>query len=351
MQFTPVWRAVTLISNDCARIKLTCSNSQADSALKNPSPHFSGFEFRRAMTMNVLLFGNAFALINRTIGGEILSLSILDPMTVSLELVGNTPYYRTADYSRVPGSDVLHLRAPSGNALWGESPVQVCKAAIELLASQELMAEQTYLNAANPKIALLHPGKLSAEAMQKVEADYMAKHSGSSNAGRPFIGIEGLKVERISSTVDDSGLQSARSFSIEDVGRIYGIPGLLLGHSDAGNRYGNLEWTQRMYLDTCLQAWLSSWTAEILSKLCGPADSVLFDVDQIIKPGMAETMAALRTATEAGFMTRNEARARLDLDPLPGLDEPTLALNVGTGGGSTNIGADTSQEAGTNENF
>jgi hypothetical protein len=37
--------------------------------------------------------------------------------------------------------------------------------------------------------------------------------------------------------------------------------------------------------------------------------------------------------------------------PLDGLDEPTLALNVGTGGGSTNIGTDTSAQEGTANDF
>jgi hypothetical protein len=62
-------------------------------------------------------------------------------------------------------------------------------------------------------------------------------------------------------------------------------------------------------------------------------------------------MAALRTGVEAGFLTRNEARAIIDLDPLPGLDEPTLALNVGTGGGTTNLGTDTSAQEGTANDF
>jgi hypothetical protein len=48
-------------------------------------------------------------------------------------------------------------------------------------------------------------------------------------------------------------------------------------------------------------------------------------------------------------MTRNEAREELDMDPLPGLDDPIVAKNMGTGGGTTNIGADTS--AGSSNDF
>jgi hypothetical protein len=55
-------------------------------------------------------------------------------------------------------------------------------------------------------------------------------------------------------------------------------------------------------------------------------------------------MAALRTGVEAGIITRNEARARLDMPPIDGLDDPIVALNMGTGGGQTNLGKDTSED-------
>jgi hypothetical protein len=50
-------------------------------------------------------------------------------------------------------------------------------------------------------------------------------------------------------------------------------------------------------------------------------------------------------------MTRNEAREELDLAPLPGLDAPIVALNMGTGGGQTNLGSDTSEQEGTPNDF
>jgi phage portal protein BeeE len=120
---------------------------------------------------------------------------------------------------------------------------------------------------------------------------------------------------------------------------------------DVGSSYGTMEWLSRMYVDSCLSAWLSVWRSEILAKLATPYDSVVFDTDALIRPGMAETMAALRTAVEAGYMTRNEARERLDMEPLDGLDEPIVALNMGTGGGQSNLGSDTSEQEGTPNDF
>jgi hypothetical protein len=78
---------------------------------------------------------------------------------------------------------------------------------------------------------------------------------------------------------------------------------------------------------------------------------VSFDLDSLQRPSLAEQMASLRTGVEAGFITRNEAREWLDLEPLPGLDAPIVAKNMGTGGGTTNIGNDTSETAGSPNDF
>lgn len=350
LRYTPIYRAVSLIANDAARVPLEVSATGADSVLRSPSPYMPAFEFRRAMTMQMLLWGNACAAINRTRGGELLELILLDPESVSLDVTGKTPVYNTAEFGKLAPEQVFHLRAPSAAGMWGESPIGLCRRAVEIIAAQEQMTYQAYVNAGNPKIAIVHPGKLSLENLQKIESDYMKRHSGSRNAGRPLVLGEGVKIERISSTIDDTGLEAAKRYSIGDVSRLLGVPASYLSEN-VGNAYGSMEWLSRMYVDACLVHWLEAWRSEILAKLATPFDSVVFDLDALIRPGIAEHMAALRTGVEAGFLTRNEARARLDMAPLDGLDEPTLALNVGTGGGSTNIGTDTSAQEGTANDF
>lgn len=352
LRYTPVYRAVTLISSDLARIDSSISAPIANSLWQSPTPLMSAFEFRRSLTLQACLWGNGFALINRTRGGELLSLVPLDPDSVSLDTTGPVPFYRAAAYpgAQIPMESMLHVRAPGTTGLWGESPVRLCKTSMSIMAAQEQMALSAYGNGGNPKLAFVHPGPLSLEARQRIMADYEQRHAGSENGGRPVVLAEGMRIERISSTLDDTGLEAARKFSVGDVSRIYGVPASYLSE-DVGSSYGSMEWLSRMYVDACLQQWLHAWKAELLMKLASPFDSMTWDLDSLIRPGIAEQMAALRTGVEAGFLTRNEARERLDLPPLPGLDEPTLALNVGTGGGQTNAGADTSAEAGTPNDF
>ncbi len=340
LAYTPVYRAASLIANDVARTPLEVSDDIVSRLLAQPNRWQNGFEFRRSLTMQALLYGNAFAVINRTVGGDLLELLPVDIESVSLDLTKAEPYYRTRQYGDVPIQSMLHVRAVGLDGLWGESPVRLCRTSLQVLAAQEQAQLEVMKNAGNPKIAIVHPGPMGLPARQMVMEDYLKHHAGAENAGKPLVLAEGMRVERISSTLDDAGISAARRYSVEDVARIYGVPTSYLSEHSSSS-YGSMEWLSRMYLDGCLAHWFAAWSAEITAKLA-PFAELHFDADLISRPSLAEQMAALRTGVESGVITRNEAREWLDLDPLPGLDEPIVAKNMGTGGGTTNVGTDTS---------
>jgi hypothetical protein len=79
-----------------------------ETLLRQPNRYMSGYEFRRAMMLQACLFGNSFALINRTRGGELLELMPLDIESVSLDVTGlrallpNPPVRRRAARGHVP---------------------------------------------------------------------------------------------------------------------------------------------------------------------------------------------------------------------------------------------------------
>jgi HK97 family phage portal protein len=342
LAFTPVYRAASLIANDIARTPLEIDDDIAARLIAQPNRWQNGFEFRRALTLQALLYGNAFAVINRTVGGDLLELLPVDIESVSLDLTKAEPFYKTRQYGEVPMASMLHVRAVGLDGLWGESPVRLCRTSLQILAAQESSQLEVMRNAGNPKLAIVHPGPMGAPAKQMVAEDFVKHHAGAANAGRPLVLSEGMKVERISSTLDDAGIAAARRYSVEDVSRIYGVPTSYLSEHST-NAYGSMEWLSRMYVDACLSHWFAAWQAEITAKLA-PFGEMHFDADTISRPSLAEQMAALRTGVESGVITRNEAREWLDLDPLPGLDEPIVAKNMGTGGGTTNIGANTSEQ-------
>lgn len=335
LAYTPVWRAITLLSNDIARCDYTSSP-----LLQNPNSQMSRFGFWQTVMMQTLLYGNSFAVIQRDGHGDAVELWPIDPWRVTLVRTpkGNL-VYKIADLGEIPPEDMVHIKFGSVTGLWGDSPISMNKTSLSLGVSQENYLLAQSVNGGGNQLVISHPGRLNEDARRDITTEYKKNHAGPSNAGKPMVLTEDSKVFAVSQSIADAGLHAARSRSIEDVGRIFGIPSFMLGEIGS-SAYGGLEAQNRAYLDHCLSPWFASISQEIELKL---QTKMVYDLDLFRIPPLAELMAALRTGIEAGLLTKNEARDYLDLAPVPGGDEFSQALNLGAGGGSTNIGTDTSK--------
>lgn len=336
--YSPVYRAATLISNDVARTPAHFDNPELERIWRRPNRYQSGFDFIRSMTQQAVLYGNAFALINRRKNGTIYELMPLSIGSVSLEVTGPDPVYITQEYGRVQPENILHIKASLLEGIWASSPVNLCQTSLSIAVGQENATFDMVMNAGGvPKLAIISPTQLNIAARQAIQHEYLKNHSGSTNASKPIVLSENMKIEKISSMFETDAFTKAKSLSVADVSRIFGVPVSYLGENS--NTYGTMEWLSRMYLDGCLSHWFETWKAEFELKL---GEAPVFDTDMIVRPSLAETFAALRTGVEAGIISRNEAREFFDYEEIDGLDEFIVAKNMGTGGGTTNIGSDTS---------
>lgn len=337
LNFTPVYRAVNLISNDIARTPGEFENPSLQRIWDRPNRFQSGYDFRRQITMQALLYGNSFALINRKKSGEIYELVPLPIGSVQLDITRPVPFYKVNGYGDIPAENILHIKAAPLEGLWAHSPVQLCKTALMIGLNQENNVKGNAEGGGLPNMAFITPGPMNMAGRQAIINDFLKNHTGK-HAGKPIVLSENTRIERLSSTSVAADVETARKYSIEDVSRIYGIPSAYLGQN-AGNVYGSLEWMSRAYLDHCLSHWFHAWKSEFLLKLDEEPE---FDTDLLVKPPLAELFSALRTGVEASIITRNEAREIMDYEEVEGGDEFIQAKNMGTGGGQTNIGIDTS---------
>ena len=350
MQHTAVFRACTLIANDLARVPLDVEDGTVDALLRSPNRWMSGFELRRTITLQAALLDNSFALINRTRAGDLLELIPMQVDSVTLDITGREPLYRSSQYGDLSPEQVLHIRTTGYNGLWGESPARICRTAITTAMAQETAQLNAMQNGGQGKLAFIHPNTMSEPARQNLAEKFMSNHAGPENSGRPIILHEGMRVERIASNVDQAGIDLSRKYSIHDVSRIFGVPVSYLSEHSS-QPYGSMEWLGRMYVEACLSHWFAAWESELRTKLVGPVSRIAFDADAIMRPSLAEQMAALRTGVESGIISPNEARGMLDMEPRAGGDEYVMGLNMGAGGGATNLGTDTSANAGTPNDF
>lgn len=338
LQLVPVYRAVTLISNDIGRLPVQVGapgarglepvpSAVADLLEGDANRYMGGFEFRRTLTLQVLRYGNAFAQVVRSGRGEVLELIPLLPSDVTMQVSSNVVTYRHAEIGELAADDVLHLRAPGGDGLWGESPIRLAREALGLQKAMNKTAGALYRNAGVPKLAFIHPGALSAAAMQSISESYLTKHGGSENAGRPLVLGEGMRIERVNQTLEDQMFAASRDYSVQEVSRLFGVPTVYLSEHSRSTFATIVELT-RSYWDTCLAHWCAVWGDEVRRKLLPPGLKVLWDTRDMLKGSFADQVGALRSAVEVGLLSQNEARERLGLLPVEGGDDILRPANT-----------------------
>jgi HK97 family phage portal protein len=351
----PVYRAISMIGNDLGRLPVSVATGEGRSTTTVPSAvtdllqldanrYHGAFEFRRTLTTQALRYGNAFAQIVRSGRGELLELVPLLPADVTLHVTNGQVTYRHTQLGEMEPESLLHIRAPGGDGLWGESPIRLAREALGLMRAMEKAGGSLYKNAGVPKLAFVHPGTLSAAAQQSIAESYLTKHGGPANAGRPLVLGEGMRIEKINATLEDQMWAVAREFSIQEVSRLFGVPVVYLSdHSRA--TFASIVELTRTYWDGCLSHWCAVWGEEVRKKLLAPGQRVLWDTRDLLKGSFADQVSALRSAIEVGLLSQNEARERLGMPPVEGGDEILRPANTLVGTDETDEDGDVADDA------
>ena len=334
-----VQRALNLISSDVARLPMRIVSSTSDgskieqhgptSKLLNdwPTQALHSHAWRRHIVREYLVHGNAFCYIQKSGRGEPLQLVPLDSGSVSLDWSDGTLVYVHTELGRLAPSEVLHFRMPGGpHGLCGNGLLVNGREALSQMRSQQRVAASVAANTVQPRVVLKHPGKLSEQVAAQAKSKFMQTFSGNGSGGTVLL-QDGMSVETLSVKVTDLDFIATCAFSIGEVSRLTGVPLTMLSEL-SHSTFSNVVELNRSYIDTCLSMHLSMISAEIRAKLLPTTRYLEFDTTVLTRGTLGDQVAAWGKALEIGVLTRNEMRTRLGLNPIEGLDAPTLRLDT-----------------------
>lgn len=150
---------------------------------------------------------------------------------------------------------------------------------------------------------------MSESAVSSIKSAFLREHSKPTNV--PLVLREDMSAETMTVQAADAQFMQARSYSIDDVCRIYGLPApSLLGSFEGGVGYNSdLAALNKAYADKCLANWAAIIQAEVEFKL--DVECFKFALDEISRGSFAAQVDALTKATGGGLLTVEEARQRL----------------------------------------
>lgn len=353
MQLSAVWRAVKLTAETMASLPVNTyiddgsgpqieRGGETDRLIRlSPNADQTPMEFWEQLVGCMELVGEGAARkhwnVDRT---RVVAITILDPTRLKdVDNAARTDWRweyhdergRQIDLAR---EDVLHLPGFALGGRRGYSTVSFGAQTMGLAIAAEKTAGRLF------KSGLRNSGFLNAgqvlneedrEKLEKIMGEYM----GAGNAGGLMILEGGMTFTPMNMSAQDAELLLTRKFEIEEIGRWFGMPPILLGHAvDGQTMWGS-------GVDSIIQAWLTLGLNQRIRRIQQVVDKRLrtaeekaaglytrFNADALLAVNSTARMGFISQAVQNGVLTRDEARALLERGAMAGGDQLTVQSNL-----------------------
>jgi len=336
MRNTTVLRCVSLISYSVGMLPMHLINKDDRSKAtehplfrvlhRKPNGWQTAFEFRSLMQQRALQYGDAFARIVRT-GNRITALVPIDNTRISVEQRPDWSLeYRYSRPNQDPlllrQGDVFHLRGGlSDDGFTGLSLVKQAAEAIALAIQTEKASARLFRNGMIVGQVLKHPGKLSAEAYERLK-ESMIEREGAAQAYRTLILEENMDVGTGGTTGKDAQALEQRSYQVEEISRAFGVPRPLLMMDDTSWGSG-IDVLGQFFVRYALNPWFEAWQQAIERDLLTDAEAdqleAKFNAGALLRGSMVDQgeffAKGLGAGGHAPFLEVDEVRGWLDLGP------------------------------------
>jgi HK97 family phage portal protein len=323
--------AMELISNSVAQLPILVKNQGVIDKGHNLNFLFKDmlvtkFMFMKAMIKDVILYGNAYAYIERANDGTPINIIYCENGTVNIfynkskqELSYSVSFINKK--SRVEPINMIHLYKNINDGVKGISLPAYAQAVLKLAQATDKAASKYYSSGCALQGALTIKGSRRGAKEQARQA-FQDTHSGKGSG--LVILDDDMSYQQLSANANDSQMIEARQFNVAEIARYFNINPILLG-DNSGATFNSIEYANIEFIFHTLQPYITLIEEEFNRKLVKPSEQgyITIDIDEkfLLKGDMKATSEYLSKLTNAGILTINEARSYLDLKPVEGGDE------------------------------
>lgn len=283
-------------------------------------------EYFETVTYQLAMMGNNYSAIQRNSRGEIVSLLPLmsSQMEVTLEDNGSVLYrYQSGQDVKIYAPQTIWHNKLFGNGIIGLSPLGYARNSIGIGQAVETSVTKIYASGGKPSGVLTVDDVLKPEQRERIRQNFSEMSQGDNS--RLFVLEAGFKYTQISLSPQDIELLASRRFQIEDIARFFGVPSVLINDTTAATTWGSgiqqiVEGWYKLGLRPYLKRYQDSMTAWLLTPEERLNYEILFDLDELLQPSLAERLRTYKEAVTGGIMMPNEARKEEGWKPQEGGD-------------------------------
>ncbi|HML46310.1 MAG TPA: phage portal protein [Clostridia bacterium] len=353
MRFATVQACIRVLSEDIASLPLhvykRLPNGGKERARDHPlyrlvhdqpNPDMTTSAMRKAMMVNALLYGNAYAFIEFDRAGRVRALWPLVSSGVERFRTANGETQYRIDGKTYRQSEIFHVMGLTFDGLVGLSPIAYARETIGLGLAAEQFGKQFFKNGTHlgGTVSLPEGKTLSDPSFERLKGQFNEMYKGLQRAFGVVILEQGAKYTPFGIPPEDAQFLETRKYQRSDIAAIFRVPPHLVGDLERAT-FSNIEHQDISYLQRSLFPWLVGWEQEFARKILSEREQSRFliehDTDGFLRGDKLSRMSAYATAIQNHVMVPNEARERENLNPLPGGDEFYSPANMPKTAGQT----------------
>lgn len=310
-----------------------------DKLKTKPNRWQTSFEYREMIGWHLALATNHYSFINRQ-GPTIIELFPFTPGMVETKRAKDATlsYEVTSENGEkqlFPAEAIWHIRGPSWNSWHGLEALKIAREAIGLsIALEETQARMQKNGVRNSGVYSVE-GKLVGDQYKELSKWIDEQIAGPDNAGKAMILDRGAKWLQTSMNNVEGQALEMRRFQVEEVCRHMGVNPILVFAESKNTTYASAE---QMFLAHVVHTMSPLWERVEQSadaNLLTERDRRQGFYTNFVEEGLIRGTATvehqmIRDDVNAGLITPNEGRAKMDLNPDsdPASDKLRIPANI-----------------------
>lgn len=347
LQISTAWRCIDLIASNISTLPVFVYRNRLGGMrdlargepLYNlmhdtPNPLMTAAEFWQSMLLSYLTRGNAYARLDRNGAGEVIAMYPISPDQITPyidpdELTLSYLLHSMPTKPLLKAENVLHIK-DAGSGLMGMSRVSYMGASIYEAENSQKAAASLFANGDKPAGILTTDKILTTEQRNRMRKNFRDIAEGAD--GRLHILEANLKYEKTSMTPDDAQLLATRQFGVEEICRWFGVPPVLVGHSNT-TAWGSgieqiIDGFYKLTIRTIIKKVEQVLHARVLTAAQQTRYTIEFELDALLRANAKDRFDIYSKAVQNGIYTRNECRQLENLPSVAGGDELTAQVNL-----------------------
>lgn len=295
----------------------------------NPNSYITRADFFEAIAMNMLLYGDGNAVVRpHTEDGYLRDLEVV-PMN-RVAFVPDNPlgygYWIYIDGIKYDPRDLLHFRLhPDKDKPWKGTGIRVAIKDVADNLKQAAHTENAYLASEFKPPLIVNVNAMGEEFQSKEGRDKIAEdYLKTSKAGEPWIiPAEQMTVTSVKPlTLQDLAISDTVKMNKETAAAIVGVPAFLVGVGEfKKDEYNNFIQTKVKEIVEKIQQTLTK------GLILSPDWYIKGNVWALLDWDLQQITSVFTAMGDRGWVTGNEARDRINLEPKEGLDELKVLEN------------------------